>query len=139
MKTLEILLLIGSALHFLTLVAAALVPGKLNWKEELAKLGPFLRSMFWVYGVFIFLTILALGLITALNYRELADGSMLARSLCAFITVFLGLRLIVQFFVFDASEYLTNWFYKAGYHGLSVTFVYQVAVYGYCAFAPGLN
>ena len=139
MKTLEILLLIGSALHFLTLVAAALVPGKLNWKEELAKLGPFLRGMFWVYGVFIFLTILALGLITALNYRELADGSMLARSLCAFITVFLGLRLIVQFFVFDASEYLTNWFYKAGYHGLSVTFVYQVAVYGYCAFAPGLN
>ncbi len=139
MKTLEILILIGSVLHFLTLVAAALVPGKLNWKEELAKLSPFLRSMFWVYGAFIFLTILSLGLVTAVNFRELAAGSTLSRSVCAFITVFWGLRLIVQFFVFDASEYLTNWFYKAGYHGLTVTFVYQTAVYGYCAFAPGIN
>ena len=139
MKTLEILILIGSALHFLTLIAAALVPGKLNWKEELARLGPFLRSMFWVYGVFIALTILSLGVVTAVNYRELAAGGTLAQSICAFITAFWGLRLIVQFFVFDASEYLTNWFYKAGYHGLTVTFVYQTAVYGYCAFAPGIN
>ena len=46
MKTVEVLIVIGSILHFLTLIAAALVPGKLNWKEELAKLAPFLRSLF---------------------------------------------------------------------------------------------
>ncbi|MEE3054621.1 MAG: hypothetical protein VYB34_12865 [Planctomycetota bacterium] len=139
MKTVEVLIVIGSILHFLTLIAAALVPGKLNWKEELAKLAPFLRSLFWVYGAFIFLCITALGTISAVNYQELAAGGTLARSFCAFTAVFWGLRLFAGLFVFDASEYLTSWFYKAGYHGLTLVFIYQAAVYGYCAFAPGIN
>ena len=139
MKTTEIMILAGSALHFLTLIAAVLVPGKLNWKGELAKLGPFLRSMFWVYGAFIFLCIAALGFISAVNYEELVRGGTLARSFCGFVAVFWGLRLFVQFFVFDASEYLTNWFYKAGYHGLTLVFIYQVTVYGYFAFVMGTN
>lgn len=138
MKTTELLILVGSLLHFSTLVAAAMVPGKLNWKEELAKLSPFLRRMFWVYGAFIVLCITSLGVISAVNYSELAAGGILARSFCAFTAVFWGLRLFVQFFVFDASEYLTSWVYKAGYHGLSLVFIYQVGVYGYFAFAPGL-
>jgi len=106
---------------------------------ELAKLAPFLRRMFWVYGAFIFLCIASLGVISAVNYSELTAGGTLARSFCAFTAVFWGLRLLTQFFVFDASEYLTSWFYKAGYHGLTLVFIYQVAVYGYFAFAPGLN
>ena len=80
MKTVEVLIVIGSILHFLTLIAAALVPGKLNWKEELAKLAPFLRSLFWVYGAFIFLCITALGTISAVNYQELAAGGTLWRA-----------------------------------------------------------
>ena len=138
MKTAELLILIGSLLHYSTLIAAAMVPGKLNWKEELARLSPFLRRMFWVYGAFIVLCITSLGVISAVNYSELAAGGILARSFCAFTAVFWGLRLFVQFFVFDASEYLTSWVYKAGYHGLSLVFIYQVGVYGYFAFAPGL-
>ena len=138
MKTTALLILVGSLLHFSTLVAAAMVPGKLNWKEELAKLSPFLRRMFWVYGAFIVLCITSLGVISAVNYSELAAGGILARSFCTFTAVFWGLRLFVQFFVFDASEYLTSWVYKAGYHGLSHVFIYQVGVYGYFAFAPGL-
>ena len=139
MKTTEVLIIIGSILHFLTLIAAVMVPGKLNWKEELAKIAPFLRSLFWVYGAFIFLCITALGTIPAVNYQELAAGGTLARSFCAFTAVFWGLRLFAGLFVFDASEYLTSWFYKAGYHGLTLVFIYQTAVYGYCAFAPGIN
>ena len=139
MKTTEVLIIIGSILHCLTLIAAVMVPGKLNWKEGLAKLAPFLRSLFWVYGAFIFLCITALGTISAVNYQELAAGSTLARSFCAFTAAFWGLRLFAGLFVFDASEYLTSWFYKAGYHGLTLVFIYQTAVYGYCAFAPGIN
>ena len=68
-----------------------------------------------------------------------AAGGTLARSFCAFTAVFWGLRLFAGLFVFDASEYLTSWFYKAGYHGLTLVFIYQTSVYGYCAFAPGIN
>ncbi len=139
MKTPEYLIIIGGVLHFLTLIASVMVPKTLDWKGELAKLIPFLRTLFWVYGAFIVLTIIALGVLSVLHFRELAAGNGLARSVCAFIAIFWGARLVVALFVFDASEYLTTWYFKLGYHALTARFLYQTAAYGYCAFAPATN
>jgi len=125
---------LGGVLHFFTLIASAMVPKTLDWKGELAKLMPFLRTLFWVYGAFIVLTIFAFGLLSVLYWKELASGEGLARGVCAFIAIFWGVRLVVQLFVFDASEFLTTWYFKLGYHVLTVTFIYQTAAYGYCAF-----
>ncbi|MBT3469555.1 MAG: hypothetical protein HN467_09555, partial [Opitutae bacterium] len=106
MTTNETLILIGGGLHFMTLIASAMVPKTLDWKGELGKMIPFLRTLFWVYGVFIVLTILAFGVMTFVNYKALAVGESLeARSICAFISIFWGARLVVQLFFFDASEY----------------------------------
>ena len=134
MKNPEYLILLGGVLHFFTLIASAMVPKTLDWKGELAKLMPFLRTLFWVYGAFIVLTIFAFGLLSVLYWKELASGEGLARGVCAFIAIFWGVRLVVQLFVFDASEFLTTWYFKLGYHVLTVTFIYQTAAYGYCAF-----
>ena len=134
MKNPEYLILIGGVLHFFTLIASAMVPKTLDWKGELAKLMPFLRTLFWVYGAFIVLTIAAFGVMSVLYPKELASGAGLARGVCAFIAIFWGVRLVVQLFVFDASEFLTTWYFKLGYHVLTVTFIYQTAAYGYCAF-----
>ena len=135
MKTPELLILVGGVLHFFTLIASAMVPKTLDWKGELAKLMPFLRTLFWVYGAFIVLTILAFGLLSVLHYRELGSDNPtpLARSLCAFIAIFWGVRLVVQLFIFDVREFLTTWYFKVGYHLLTVTFIYQTVAYGYCA------
>ena len=134
MKNPEYLILFGGVLHFFTLIASAMVPKTLDWKGELAKLMPFLRTLFWVYGAFIVLTILAFGVLSVLYPMELASGEGLARGVCAVIAIFWGVRLVVQLFVFDASEFLTTWYFKLGYHVLTVTFIYQTAAYGYCAF-----
>lgn len=135
MNTNETLILIGGGLHFLTLIASAMVPKTLDWRGELAKLIPFLRTLFWVYGAFIVLTILAFGIISLVNYKVMAAGESLeARSICTFIAVFWGARLVVQLFFFDASEYLTNRFLKVGYHSLTLTFAFQMFAYAYCAF-----
>ena len=134
MKTPELLILIGGVLHFFTLIASAMVPKTLDWKGELAKLMPFLRTLFWVYGAFIVLTILAFGVLSVLYPKELASGEGLARGVCAFIAFFWGVRLVVALFVFDASEFLTTWYFKLGYHVLTATFIYQTIAYGYCAF-----
>ena len=133
MKNPEYLILFGGVLHFCTLIASAMVPKTLDWKGELAKLMPFLRTLFWVYGAFIVLTILAFGLLSVLYPKELASGEGLARGVCAFIAIFWGMRLVVALFVFDASEFLTTWYFKVGYHLLTVTFIYQTVAYGYCA------
>ena len=135
MITNEYLILFGGVLHFLTLIASAMVPKTLDWKGELAKLMPFLRTLFWVYGAFIVLTIIAFGVLSVLHFRELGSDNptLLARSVCAFIAIFWGVRLVVALFIFDAREFLTTWYFKVGYHLLTVTFIYQTAAYGYCA------
>lgn len=123
----------GAVLQAGILIASALAPKALNWREHLEKLPPLLRQMFWVYGAFIVLCIVAFALLTGWHAPTLAEGSPLARGFCGFVAVFWGLRLIVQWFVFDAKPFLTHWVYRWGYHGLTVVFVLLVGVYGWAA------
>ena len=60
----------------------------------------------------------------------------MARGMCLFISLFWAARLIVQFFVFDAKPYLKTTLLKAGYHGLTVVFVYITVIYALAAFLP---
>lgn len=133
MNHLETFLRIGGCLHFGILIASASTPRALDWRKNLAPLHPFLRKLFWVYGAFIVLVIISFGTITLLYSRELAAGTPLARALCAFIGIFWFARLLVQFFVFDARQFLTNWFYKIGYHSLTFVFLYFTIVYALAA------
>jgi hypothetical protein len=130
---LETLLKIGGCLHFGILSASVLIPRALDWRKNLASLHPFLRSLFWVYGCFIILVIISFGSLTLRFSGELAAGTPLGRGLSLFICAFWLARLAVQIFVFDARPFITNWFCKCGYNGLTCAFVYFVAVYGLAA------
>ena len=59
MITLHQLILLAGIGHFGILAASLQVPTVMNWKEELARLQEFNRKLFWVYGAFIVLTIIA--------------------------------------------------------------------------------
>ncbi|MDZ4402239.1 hypothetical protein [Prosthecobacter sp.] len=85
---LETLLTLAGLGHFGILIASFMVPKALNWKANLASLPPFLRTLFWVYGAFIVLTIAGLGMLTLLHAKAMAAGEPVARSLAAFIAVF---------------------------------------------------
>ena len=136
---LETLLLLAGLGHFGILIASALTPKALDWKTQLAPLHPFLRTLFWVYGVFIVLTIAGMGTLTLLHVRAMAAGEPVARSLAAFIAVFWSARLWVQFFVFDATEFLTTRWRRIGYHTLTLAFIAQAAVYIFAAIKPLLD
>ena len=130
---LENLLLLAGAGHFGILIASALTPRVLDWKAALKPLPDFLRTLFWVYGVFIVLTIAGMGTLTLLNAKAMATGEPVARSLAAFIAVFWSARLFVQFFIFDARPYLTNVWLKLGNHLLTVAFFFFMTVYAAAA------
>jgi len=136
MKTLTLLLQVAGLLHFTILLASALVPRVLDWRANLALLHPFLRRLFWVYGVFIVLVIIGFGTLTLLNAGAMASGDPVARSLCAFIAIFWFARLIVQWLVFDARPFLTNALLTLGYHTLTLVFIGLSAIYGWAAIAP---
>ena len=58
------------------------------------------------------LVIVGFGLLSVACAGELVGGTLLARSVCAFIAFFRAARLGVQFFVFDANPHLKNAFLK---------------------------
>jgi hypothetical protein len=114
------------------LVASALVPSRLKWREELAPLSRLHRQMHWVYGGYVVLSISAFALLSIFAAADLAGGGRLARGVCAYIAVFWGVRLVLQF-VFDVQEQLTRWWLRAGYAILTVLFTALTAVYALAA------
>ncbi len=114
------------------LVASALVPTQLNWKEEFKSLSNLHRQMYWVYGGYVVLSIISLGLISIFNAKELTEGSGLARGVCLYAAAFWGIRLSLQA-VLDVKEHLKTWWLKAGYHGLTVLFLFFAATFLYAA------
>ena len=134
---LQIALILAGIAHFGILIASANAPKALDWRRNLEPLPKLLRQMFWVYGWFIVLMIVSFGTITLVHAETLATaGNPLAPWICGLIAVFWLVRLLVQFFVFDAKPFLTNTFYKVGYHGLTVVFVYLTAVFSWAALFP---
>ncbi len=75
------------------------------------------------------------GLISLIYARELAEGSGLARAVCAYLALFWGIRLMLQA-VLDVQEYLNVWWLKLGYGVLTVLFVCFTFIYGVAALVP---
>jgi hypothetical protein len=122
--------------QFSILTASALVPLRLDWKTVFQQLPPLHRQMYWIYGGYVVLSIVAFALLSVLQAGELAAGNSLARGLCAYIAVFWGIRLRLQA-VLDVEEYLTAWWLRLGEHTLTVLFGCFSLVYTFAAFRPG--
>lgn len=114
------------------LVASAIVPFRLNWREDLRVLPRLHRQMYWVYGGYVVLSIVAFAGLSIFNARELSSGSGLARGFCAYVAVFWGVRLGLQA-VFEVREHLTAWWLKAGYAMLTLLFATFTIVYALAA------
>ena len=109
------------------LFASALVPQTLDWWTVLAPLPKLVRQLFWIYGFYVVLSIVAFGIICIFNAREIAAGSSLARAFCVYVACFWGIRLGLKF-VLDAKPFLTRWYLHCGYHLLTVLFITFTAV-----------
>ena len=78
------------------------------------------------------LSIVAFAVLSILNANELASGGRLARSFCAYVAVFWGIRVILQG-VFDVKEHLTTWWLKLGYVVLTLLFLAFTVIYAWGA------
>jgi len=130
------LIFIAGVGQLAVLIASALVPFRLNWRGELQCLSRLHRQMYWVYGGYIVLSIVAFAALSILNSRELASGSALARGFCAYVAVFWGIRVGLQA-VFDVKDHLTTWWLKAGYFVLTLMFAALSVVYAWAALSIG--
>lgn len=123
---------LAGAAHLVSLAAIVFAPIQLRWDEELARLPKLLRQMCNVYNYYTGGTIVALGLVSLLCPGELASGSRLARAVCAYTTIFWGVRLWLQLY-YDFRPHLTSARLRLGYHSLTMLFVAFIAIYGWGA------
>jgi hypothetical protein len=114
------------------LIASSLVPFRLNWREELRCLSRLHRQMYWVYGGYVVLSIIAFAALSIFNSSELASGSGLARGFCGYIAVFWGVRVALQA-IFDVKDHLTAWWLRMGYVGLTLMFTAFTVIYSWAA------
>lgn len=133
--TLSRLIVLAGFGQLAVLIAAGLVPFRLRWREELRALPVLHRQMYWVYGGYVALSIVAFAALSIANAGELASGGALARGICAYGAIFWGVRLFLQT-VFDVREHLTEWWVKAGYHALTIIFAALTLVYAWAALQP---
>lgn len=133
MNALVLLLVLAGILHLCITTAGLVMTLVLDWRRSLAPLCGLTRHIIWTHAGFVLLCIVGFGAISLLAAPSLASGAPLARAVSGFIALFWGIRLLIQFFLFDARPYLTNRWLAAGYHGLTVVFGYFVLVYGMAA------
>lgn len=128
------LIFIAGLIQLFIPIASALVPIRLKWRSELNSIPKLHRQLYWTYGGYVVLAIVSFSLICLVNSKELAGGSGLARSVCAYMAAFWGIRLTLQA-VFDVTPFLTEWWLKAGYHVLTLAFISLTAIFSLAALA----
>jgi hypothetical protein len=98
-------LLIAAGIGQLAIVVASLgIPRALGWRQELSKVRPLTRQIFWNYAAYILATNLAFGLLSTFAPEWLLERAPLAGAVCAFIATYWTARVLVQFLYFDRSD-----------------------------------
>jgi hypothetical protein len=127
------LIWVAGAIHAGIVFANIPLPRRLRVQENLAGVPTFLRQIVYVHWIYI---VLVVGLFSALCFgfaRDLAGASLLGRFLSAFMCGFWLLRVLLQWFYYDAEIRRANRRLDALY---LVALVGLVAIFGWVAFLP---
>ena len=126
----NIALWLGTLAHFGILGASFQVPTRLGWKQDFASLSDFNRKIFWTYGAFIVLSIIALGTLSGVLHFELMRGERAAVAVSIWIGVFWGTRIAVDLFYFKPGDWPRGRLFEIGHTFLTFAFVCLAALFG---------
>jgi hypothetical protein len=110
------------------------VPRVFGWRQDLARLRPSNRRLFWVYGTFIVLANIGFGLLSILHASEIAAGRGFAGGFALFAGLYWLARLIVQYAAFNTPDWPDV---PLARHGLGAV-VLAISLAYLLAFARGL-
>lgn len=129
-------IMLAGLAHLGLVAVGSQVPRAFRWKEELARLGPANRRLFWVYGVFIVLANIGFGALSMAYAGEVAAGRGVAGGFALFLGVYWTARLVTQYAVFSTPDFPEEGRRPLVKHGMGLLFLLMSAVY-YAAFIQG--
>lgn len=114
----------------LVLVSLA-IPRVLRWSDDVAKLRPLTRQVFWTYAAYIWSTNLFFGVVSVAFPTELVAGGPVSFALTGFITLYWAARVGIQFVYFDRSDAPQGVIFIVGEWLLVGLFLLLTVIYGY--------
>jgi hypothetical protein len=113
----------------LLVVVNLFVPRRLGWREDMATLSLVNRQIFEVHSIFIVL-IVALFSALLLAYGDaLLEPTRLSRAVLAGLTVFWGLRMLIQWFYYSPAVWRGNRFNTAMHYLFSAAWTYMTTTF----------
>jgi heme O synthase-like polyprenyltransferase len=97
------LIWIAGAIQLLDVVANLAVPGKLRSRENLMRVSPILRQVFWSHWFYIMFVLVMFSMMCFFFAPDLAGNSTIGRFLSIALAVFWVLRVPIQVYWFDAE------------------------------------
>ena len=132
------LLILAGLAHFGLVAVGFQVPRLFRWKEDLARLSPANRRLFWVYGIFIVLANLGFGTLSLVYAGEISAGRGAAGGFALFVALYWAARLAVQYAAFNTPDWPEMGKRPLAKHGLGLLFLVMTLVY-LLAFVQGVR
>lgn len=105
------------------------VPGRFHWKEEMARLSLVNRQIFQAHTVFILLTVGMFAVLLLTSAEALLEPTRLSRIVLAGLTIFWGVRMLMQWFFYSPAIWRGNRFNTVMHGVFSVAWVYVTATF----------
>jgi len=104
----KVSLQLAGALQMLLALSHFAFIRRLEWREELHRVGLFTRQVFWVHTGFLMLVLAGFGILDLVHADDLMARSALSQTLLGGLTLFWGARLYCQFFVYRPELWRGN-------------------------------
>lgn len=110
-------------------VVNAYVPRRYRWREEMAALSLLNRQIFEAHAVFLMLTLALLAVLLLGSPDALLERTRASRALLIGLTVFWGLRMLMQWWFYSPAIWRGHRFNTAMHYFFSAAWVYTTAVF----------
>ncbi len=81
--------------------ANAVLPGKLQYRENLSRVSPLVRQIFVVHSIYMVMVLLGFSSLCFFFAPRLSGGDSMGRSVSVFLALFWLLRIFLQVFYYD--------------------------------------
>jgi hypothetical protein len=128
--TLVLHLRIVGILMALLVVVNLYVPGRFGWREELSRVSLLNRQIFQAHTIFIVLLIALMSALFLTCAEALLEPTRLSRAVLIGLTVFWGLRMLMQWFFYSPQVWRGHRFHTVMHGVFSLGWIYVTAVCG---------
>ena len=116
-------------------VVNLLVPRRFHWREEMSRLSLVNRQIFQAHSVFLVLTLALFSALLLTCGPALLEPTRLSRAVLGGLTIFWGLRMLMQWCFYSPSIWRGHRFNTVMHYTFSVVWVYVTTVFAVALWA----